>query len=160
MPIVSDMVRCGHRSLDAKNEEGQTAAHLAASAGHNGILSLLIKAGTSVNAKDSRSLTPLHYAAIHNLPETARLLLEEGGANPQVRRNDNGWVAMHEAASRGHLEVCRTLWRGGAPLRPRTLEGQLPVHLALEQNHEETTRFFGMKPKTQNAGNQTLNSFK
>lgn len=62
--IVLEMVRCGHRSLDAKNEEGQTAAHLAAVGGLNQILSILIKAGTNVNAKDSSSCTPLHVILI------------------------------------------------------------------------------------------------
>jgi tyrosine-protein kinase len=60
------MVRCGHRSLDAKNEEGQTAAHLAAIGGSNAILSILIRAGTNVNAKDSASKTPLHVIYLIN----------------------------------------------------------------------------------------------
>lgn len=60
--IVLEMLRCGHRSIDAKNEDGQTAAHLAAMHGLNSILSILIRAGTNVNAKDSDSCTPLHVS--------------------------------------------------------------------------------------------------
>lgn len=50
---------------------------------------------------------------------------------------------MHEAASRGHLDCIHVLWRGCAPLRPRTLDNKLPIHLAIENNHEETIHFFG-----------------
>lgn len=58
--IVSEMLMCKNRSVDAKNDEGQTAAHIASMNGFPEILSLLIRAGTNVNAKDSASCTPLH----------------------------------------------------------------------------------------------------
>lgn len=54
-----------------------------------------------------------------------------------------GLVPMHEAAHRGHLDCIRVLRSYYAPLRPRTLNGKLPVHLALENNHEDVVRFFG-----------------
>lgn len=71
------------------------------------------------------------------------MLMGEGKANPQIRRNDNGWVAMHEAANNGHLECIRKLDMFNAPLRPRTRDNETPLHLALEQNHEDIIRFFG-----------------
>lgn len=72
-----------------------------------------------------------------------RILLNEGNANPQIRRNDNGWVAMHEAASQGHLKCIKELYVYNAPLRPRTSDNETPLHLALKQNHEEVIQFFG-----------------
>ncbi|XP_035700493.1 tyrosine-protein kinase Shark isoform X3 [Folsomia candida] len=140
--IVSGMVRTGHRCIDAKNEDGQTAAHIAAMLGLNPILTILINAGINVNAKDSASCTPLHYACINNLPDTVRILLQDGNANPQIRRNDNGWVPMHEAAFRGHLMCVAILREYYAPLRPRTLDHKLPIHLAIEENKVETIQFF------------------
>lgn len=60
--IVAEMVACKNRSIDAKNEEGQTAAHIASINGFLDSLSMLIQAGTNVNAKDSSSCTPLHVS--------------------------------------------------------------------------------------------------
>jgi len=58
--IVSEMLRCKMRSIDARNEDGQTAGHIAAINNLSEILQLLIRARTNVNAKDSSSCTPLH----------------------------------------------------------------------------------------------------
>ncbi|OXA39248.1 Tyrosine-protein kinase HTK16 [Folsomia candida] len=73
---------------------------------------------------------------------TVRILLQDGNANPQIRRNDNGWVPMHEAAFRGHLMCVAILREYYAPLRPRTLDHKLPIHLAIEENKVETIQFF------------------
>jgi len=54
------MVECGDRNLDAKNEQGQTAVHIASIKGSDEILRVLIKAGANVNAKDCSDYTPLH----------------------------------------------------------------------------------------------------
>ena len=57
--VVTPMVSCGYRSIDAKNEDGQTAVHLACIRGHNDVLKILIEAEANVNAKDSYGETPL-----------------------------------------------------------------------------------------------------
>ena len=58
--MVSELLRGGYRSIDAKNEAGQTAIHLAASLGNIVILKLLTQGGGNVNVKDDVDLTPLH----------------------------------------------------------------------------------------------------
>lgn len=58
--IVSELLECGYRSLDAKNELGQTAVHLAAKDGANEILTKLIENNASVNCRDIAGYTPLH----------------------------------------------------------------------------------------------------
>ena len=58
--VVSELLRGSYRSIDAKNETGQTAIHLAASLGRVEILQLLIQGGGNVNVKDHADLTPLH----------------------------------------------------------------------------------------------------
>jgi len=60
LTVVSELLRGGYRSIDAKNESGQTATHLAASLGNAVILKLLIQGGGNVNVKDDLDLTPLH----------------------------------------------------------------------------------------------------
>ena len=60
LTVVSELLRGGYRSIDAKNEAGQTAIHLAASLGNTVILKLLIQGGGNVNIKDDLEMTPLH----------------------------------------------------------------------------------------------------
>lgn len=60
--IVSQLLACGYRSRDAKNQDGQTAVHLAARAGRDNILAKLIESGATVNVRDSFGYTPLHVS--------------------------------------------------------------------------------------------------
>lgn len=55
---------------EAKNQDGQTAVHLASMTGQNDILSKLIEFEASVNLRDSVGFTPLHYACQNNFPAT------------------------------------------------------------------------------------------
>jgi tyrosine-protein kinase len=53
-------LKCGYRSLDAKDEIGQTAVHLAAKSGADEILNKLIQSNASVNCRDTAGYTPMH----------------------------------------------------------------------------------------------------
>jgi hypothetical protein len=48
---------------------------------------------------------------------------------------DLGWVGLHEAASRGHLEVVELLLSLNAPARPRTVLNETPEQLAEANGH-------------------------
>jgi ankyrin repeat protein len=58
--VVSELLKCGYRSLEAKNQEGQTAVHLASRMGKDDILKKLIESGANVNCRDKAGYTPLH----------------------------------------------------------------------------------------------------
>lgn len=58
--IVSQLLASGYRSRDAKNQDGQTAVHIAARSGRDDILAKLIESGATVNVRDSFGFTPLH----------------------------------------------------------------------------------------------------
>ncbi|XP_054269206.1 tyrosine-protein kinase Shark [Macrosteles quadrilineatus] len=145
--VASELLKCGYRSLEAKNEEGQTAVHLASRLGKNDILEKLINSGIAsncleklVNCRDSDGYTPLHYACQTNLPNTVRLLVESGKANVQIRNPNTGCVPLHEAASRGHRDVVQVLLNLHAPLRPRDGENQTPFDLATFGGHNSTAQ--------------------
>lgn len=46
-------------------------------------------------------------AARNGHPEVIRLLVEKGGADVQERNATTGWVALHEAAFRGHVDCVK-----------------------------------------------------
>ncbi|XP_046960107.1 tyrosine-protein kinase Shark isoform X2 [Vanessa cardui] len=149
--IVSQLLACGYRSRDAKNQDGQTAVHIAAKAGRDNILAKLIESGATVNVRDSFGYTPLHYTCQNNLPSTTELLITKGNANYQMRHAPTGKVPLHDAAQRGHIECIRVLLRLKAPSHPRTLAHETPAQLAKHYGHTECYQLLkNYKPEESN----------
>jgi ankyrin repeat protein len=71
--------------LQAKNEEGQTALHLAAATGQPKLTRFLIERGADPQAKDFDGQTPLYYARKNHHPQT-RAVLEVRGQKTEDRR--------------------------------------------------------------------------
>ena len=46
-------------------------------------------------------------AARNGHAEAVRVLIEKGGANVQDRNETTGWVALHDAAFRGHADCVK-----------------------------------------------------
>lgn len=57
--VVSELLKTGYRH-EAKNQNGQTAVHLASMNGKDEIVRKLIEIGASVNLRDTAGYTPLH----------------------------------------------------------------------------------------------------
>uniref|UniRef100_A0ABD2XPA8 Tyrosine-protein kinase n=1 Tax=Trichogramma kaykai TaxID=54128 RepID=A0ABD2XPA8_9HYME len=138
--IVSELVKCGDRNLDAKNQVGQTAVHLAAIDGLKEILEKLIESNASVNCRDTAGYTPLHYACQGNFPEIVEILIA-GGANIQARHTKTGMVPLHEAADKGYQEIVKILLKHNAPVNPRTVADEVPADLAKKNGHTECEQF-------------------
>ncbi|XP_065166490.1 tyrosine-protein kinase Shark-like [Atheta coriaria] len=132
--IVLELLKSGYRH-EAKNENGQTAVHLASIKGHNDILRKLIEYEANVNSRDTAAYTPLHYACRNNLVATVNVLVREGKANIQARNTENDWVPLHEAANAGHKKIIQELLSLNAPVRPRTKNNELPIDLARTNGH-------------------------
>jgi len=65
-----------------------TALHLAAANGHDNVVKLLINAGMNVNIQTSAGNTPLRFAAMYGHLSTCKLLLEEFGADMNIKGFD------------------------------------------------------------------------
>lgn len=133
--VVKELLRVGY-ATEAKDEDGRTAVHLACLAGHAELLAALLAAGAAPSGPDCSGRHPLHYACEWEDAEMAEELLM-AGASPQARDTDHGWVPLHVAAARGHVEVVRTLLHHGAPTRPRTVRRELPADLAAQGHHAD-----------------------
>lgn len=60
--MVTELLQSGYPGFDAKNQDGKTAAHLAAINGQNTILRELIFYQVNVNFRDASGVTPLHVS--------------------------------------------------------------------------------------------------
>ena len=98
----------------------------------------LLKRGANPNARDERSLTPLHWAAAKGYAEVVRLLLERGA--DVNAKSEAGWTPLHHAAIWGHAEVARLLLDHGADPSIRDKDGRTSLDIARENGHKEVAR--------------------
>jgi hypothetical protein len=84
-PAVVPLLLDGKADLQAKNEEGQTALHLAAATGQPKLTKFLIERGADPHERDFDGRTPLDYARKNYHPQT-RAVLEGRGQRTEDRR--------------------------------------------------------------------------
>ena len=85
----------------------------------------------------------LQLASRNGYTDAIRLLVDKGGADVQERNATTGWVALHEAAFRGHTECVKMLLQLNAPLRPRTPEEDTPKELAVRYKQKDIVDLLG-----------------
>lgn len=119
-------------TVEAANNKGDTALHLAAQRADTGVAEYLLTTDAVhlVNAVNLDGRTPLHVtAAAKNTTLLLRLL--NAGANINAHDND-GMTALHEAARTHNLLLARLLIKRGADVGKEGKPGTAtPLHLAI-----------------------------
>ncbi|CAM4422774.1 MAG: hypothetical protein LEGION0398_MBIBDBAK_00400 [Legionellaceae bacterium] len=128
--------------LEAKDNEGFTALHLAAGyglaayQGHEAIVAQLVNLGADKEAKDKYGRTALNFAAANgDVPTVAQLV--NLGAETEAKDNE-GATALHLAAIKGHEATVTQLVNLGADKEAKNNNGNTPLHLAAIQGHAPT----------------------
>ncbi len=103
-----------------------SAFHMAAAAGAEPFVTLMIQYGAKLNARTIRSETPLHLAATSGSVETVRALIT-AGADIGSRTEQGVSPVLCGAA---HVDVLRCFHELGADLRVRDIKDQSIVHYA------------------------------
>lgn len=80
------------------------------------------------------------YAFADNTVAIIKLLLA-ANANLTARNNTTGCVPLHDAARQGNLPAVKELLAHGAPLRPRSSYGELPIDFAREGAHHDVAAY-------------------
>jgi len=75
--------------------------HLAAKAGHQGMMELLLQYGAKPDVEDLYRRTPLHYCMLFNTTQTAKLLLRKGA--DAGRKDAGNCTALDAAMMRGRV---------------------------------------------------------
>ena len=128
--IRSCMERYGPSDWSAQG--GYTMLHRAAQYTSNPtVVSVILDAGFSPNAKTDNGWTPLHHATArydnHAVAHVVASVLLDAGADPNARRND-GATPLHGALR--HLPLVSVLVDAGANPNVRDGDGQAPLHTA------------------------------
>ncbi|MCE1248668.1 MAG: ankyrin repeat domain-containing protein [Firmicutes bacterium] len=94
--------------------------------------------GLDVNYKDSKGMTPLHYAAMSGNIKTVEFLVSHGALiDPQ---SNDGYTPLHAASSKGRSEVADYLLSKGAKTETKNVDGLTPLHIAADGGFDDVIK--------------------
>ncbi|ETV68568.1 hypothetical protein, variant 2 [Aphanomyces astaci] len=145
--IASALLACDTVDLNVPSMQGRTPLHIAASAGRDDVLQLLLLHGANLNAVDDHGMTPLHASALAGHVSVAHSLLVAtldatslGSNDSKIaitlhhRRTCTKENALHIAARAGHIHMVRLLcaWdvEGRDWSREKDCHGHTPIQVA------------------------------
>lgn len=130
--------------VDTRNQDGQTALHVAACSGSLRATKYLCQREACLSSDDMHGRTPLHYAAMHNHAQVVKTLLSYGAKDS--KEDDDGIRAIDYAKS-ALVEWFLTFGIGIEARDPRTGYTAL-MHCSVE-NHVDASSAFPLPPTPQ-----------
>ncbi|KAI1869884.1 uncharacterized protein JN550_005474 [Neoarthrinium moseri] len=115
-------------NIEATDNWGKTALHVASSQNRVEVARLLIYSGANLSATDILGQTPLHDAAPKQSAAVARLLLDSGASVSAI--DNHGTTPLHHATRTQSAAVARLLLDSGASVSATTSDGETPLHRA------------------------------
>lgn len=109
----------------------------AASAGAADICNFLLEMNVPSDVCDESGSTPLSYAALNGMEQTARRLLKEGADINSV--DHNKMTPLHCAAAGRSPALVKFLCQSGADVNAENAEGWTPLHIAVFVDDAEST---------------------
>src|SRR5918999_4167254 len=99
----------------------------------------LLKEGVDVNSAQGDGMTALHWAAMKDNVELARMLLY-AGANVKATTRMGGYTPLTMAARNGNAAMIRALLKGGADVKSTTSTGVTPLMLAAQSGRADAVK--------------------
>ena len=130
--VITSLLEAG-ADVHARDEDGRTPLHWAATHSTVGNVEILLDSGADPRARDRYGNEPLHDVAWSDDPGVIKALVE-AGADPEVR-NERDATPLHVAAAYSNIPAIVTaLLKAGADLEARDERGWTPLHLAAAYN--------------------------
>ena len=130
------------QKLDPEHTDnfGETALMVALRCGNHSVAECLLKiARDPVNTMDKEGATLLHKAAWGNLPELAKLLLEEYSFDLEVK-DHYGRTALHIAAYQGNTRILKYLLAHATNVNAVDNEGRTPIFSGAYDSNLKTVK--------------------
>lgn len=96
-------------NIEGVDKDKDRPLHYCAHGNEPGAMKILIESGADVNALNDKKHSPLHIAAVNNRVECVRTLLTSSRRINVNTRDFVGDTALHDAITKGHLEVATML---------------------------------------------------
>jgi len=137
----------------------QTPLLLATQYRRSEMATYLIDQGANINAKNNYNYTPLHFAAMNNIPGVVDKILASKKA--VVDGEDNrGWTALMYSLQSGRIENIEKLLKAGADVNHVTKYKQTPLHMVSRVRNAKVMKLVVEKVKSvdvkDNNGNTPL----
>ena len=100
------------RDVNIKDENGNTALHLASFCGHRQIVKMLLDAGADVNYSEVDGYTALHYASYSGHRQIVKMLLD-AGVDINIK-DKKGRTALYWALHKNKKDLVNLLEKRGA----------------------------------------------
>ena len=98
-------------------------------------------AGLLVRLVDTQGYTALHWAALENKLEVAKILLEAGALPNHTSTSGSGQTPVHWAAINGHVEMLILLTDHGGNVHIVDNHGFNPLHYSAKNGHPLVMHF-------------------
>jgi ankyrin repeat protein len=131
---VTRLIRNEKCNIDALDQHGRSALHVALEAAPFGMIEVLLDLGADIRIPDTEGRTPLHLASAMGNEDAIALLLDYG-ADTSVKDN-RGQSALHVAAAEGSAQSVRTLLLYGADVEGINRKGQTPLNEAVARGDQ------------------------
>jgi ankyrin repeat protein len=126
---IRQLIRDSPDLVNAKDENGVTRLHTAATLGHLTVARFLLDSGADPNVANKWGQTPL-YLAVQNGHKSLVELLLTHGAKVQIAEG-SGYTPLHIAAQKGFRSIIDVLLVHGADVNSTNWHGSTPLHLAV-----------------------------
>lgn len=103
--IIKDYIQLGKADIETKDNNGQTALHLAAANGHTATVVLLLSNGANINAIDTNGCTPLHLSIDKTHYEVTISLIEKGADFNIKNKNGSTPIGAPGVVPAFHIKV-------------------------------------------------------
>jgi len=154
--ILVALLGVGVLGLAFVNAAGPSSVVDAAMTGNRDAVKALLQGGADVNTALADGMTALHYAAVKNDAEMARMLLVAGASVKSTTRL-GGYTPLLLAARTGNAAVMEPLVAAGADLNGATVNGTTALMLASATGRTEAVKLLLDKGANVNAKENSRN---
>lgn len=154
---LTSLLRAGG-DPQAKNEQGNTALHIAAAAGKEQTVKVLINHHARIAYRNNKGKTPRQHAAEAGKSNTARLIaIAENLMEKGITSTQYGDALIHAAEKGDHGQIAHLLEIGTSPVYHKA-DGQTPLHAAARNKNVTAVKHLlqaGANPNVKNAAGNT-----